>query len=111
MVVFIHHDSRCLRIAGVTAKPVTAWVTQQARDLADAVKLLARAHQTAIWERTRQVLPMQPPGRLLYSMLAETCRVPRNGEPSVTPGAGIPVVRVRPVNVAHSRAGPFSWSW
>ena len=25
-------------------------------DLADAVKLLARAHQTAIWERTRQVL-------------------------------------------------------
>lgn len=25
-------------------------------DLADAVKLLARAHQTAVWERTRQVL-------------------------------------------------------
>jgi transposase len=28
-------------------------------DLADAIKLLARAHQTAIWERTRQVLRMR----------------------------------------------------
>jgi transposase len=28
-------------------------------DLADAVKLLARAHQTAVWERTRQVLRMR----------------------------------------------------
>jgi len=28
-------------------------------DLADAVKLLARAHQTAIWERTRQVLRLR----------------------------------------------------
>ncbi len=28
-------------------------------DLAEAVKLLARAHQTAVWERTRQVLRMR----------------------------------------------------
>src|SRR6195952_4181409 len=28
-------------------------------DLADAVKLLARAHQTAIWERTRQLLRLR----------------------------------------------------
>lgn len=28
-------------------------------DLADAVKLLARAHQTAVWERTRQVLRLR----------------------------------------------------
>src|SRR6195952_4450054 len=28
-------------------------------DLVDAVKLVARAHQTAIWERTRQVLRMR----------------------------------------------------
>ncbi len=28
-------------------------------DLAEAIKLLARAHQTAIWERTRQVLRMR----------------------------------------------------
>jgi len=28
-------------------------------DLADAIKLLARAHQTAVWERTRQVLRMR----------------------------------------------------
>ena len=27
--------------------------------MADAVKLLARAHQTAVWERTRQVLRMR----------------------------------------------------
>ena len=28
-------------------------------DLVDAVKLVARAHQTAVWERTRQVLRMR----------------------------------------------------
>jgi transposase len=28
-------------------------------DLVDAVKLLARAHQTAAWERTRQVLRLR----------------------------------------------------
>jgi len=28
-------------------------------DLAEAIKLLARAHQTAVWERTRQVLRMR----------------------------------------------------
>jgi len=28
-------------------------------DLADAIKLLARAHQSAVWERTRQVLRMR----------------------------------------------------
>ena len=28
-------------------------------DLADAVKLLARAHQNAVWERTRQVLQLR----------------------------------------------------
>jgi len=28
-------------------------------DLADAIKLVARAHQTAVWERTRQVLRMR----------------------------------------------------
>ena len=33
MLVFINHDSRFLRIAGVTAKPVSDWVTQQARNL------------------------------------------------------------------------------
>ena len=33
VLVFIHHDSRFLRIAGVTAKPVSDWVTQQPRNL------------------------------------------------------------------------------
>ncbi len=30
MLVFIHHDARLMRIAGVTAKPAADWVTQQA---------------------------------------------------------------------------------
>jgi transposase len=49
VLVFIHHDTRLVRIAGVTAKPVTDWVTQQARNLsmelaeqASAVKFLIR---------------------------------------------------------------------
>jgi putative transposase len=53
VLVFIHHDSRVVRIAGVTAKPVSAWVTQQARNLsmdltdqATALKFLIRDRDT-----------------------------------------------------------------
>ena len=53
VLVFIHHDTRLVRIAGVTAKPVTDWVTQQARNLsmdltdqANAVKFLIRDRDT-----------------------------------------------------------------
>jgi putative transposase len=53
VLVFIHHDTRLVRIAGVTAKPAAEWVTQQARnismDLADhanTVKFLIRDRDT-----------------------------------------------------------------
>jgi hypothetical protein len=53
VLVFIHHDTRLVRIAAVTANPVTGWVTQQARtiamDLADqanALKFLIRDRDT-----------------------------------------------------------------
>ncbi|MHB1519603.1 MAG: hypothetical protein ACYCYQ_15205, partial [Acidimicrobiales bacterium] len=53
VLVFIQHDSRLVRIAGVTAKPVADWVTQQARNLsmelanqATAVKFLVRDRDT-----------------------------------------------------------------
>ena len=53
VLVFIDHDSRFVRIAGVTAKPVADWVTQQARNLsmefadrAFAVKFLIRDRDT-----------------------------------------------------------------
>ncbi|MDA8356850.1 MAG: integrase core domain-containing protein [Actinomycetota bacterium] len=53
VLVFIHHDSRFVRIAGITRNPVAGWVTQQARnismDLADqanSVKFLIRDRDT-----------------------------------------------------------------
>ena len=49
VLFFIHHNTRTVRVAGVTAKPAAAWVTQQARNLcmelaeqANAVKFLIR---------------------------------------------------------------------
>jgi putative transposase len=53
VLVFIHHDTRLIRIAGVTANPVTDWVSQQARNIsmelakqAFAVKFLIRDRDT-----------------------------------------------------------------
>jgi putative transposase len=53
VLVFIHHDTRHVRIAGITAKPVADWMAQQARnismDLADqakSVKFLIRDRDT-----------------------------------------------------------------
>ena len=53
VLVFIHHDTRLVRIAGVTAKPTADWVTQQARNLsmeladqANPVKFLVRDRDT-----------------------------------------------------------------
>jgi len=48
-----HHDSRLVRIAGITSNPVASWVTQQARNLsmdladqANALKFLIRDRDT-----------------------------------------------------------------
>jgi putative transposase len=53
VLVFIHHESRLVRIAGITSNPVASWVTQQARnlsmdlaDLANALKFLIRDRDT-----------------------------------------------------------------
>ena len=51
--MFIHHDSRLVRIAGIASNPVASWVTQQARNLsmdladqANALKFLIRDRDT-----------------------------------------------------------------
>ncbi|MDA8360241.1 MAG: hypothetical protein M0Z95_28980, partial [Actinomycetota bacterium] len=53
VLVFIHHDSRRVRIAGIRSNPVASWVTQQARNLsmeladrANPVKFLVRDRDT-----------------------------------------------------------------
>jgi putative transposase len=53
VLVFIHHDTRLVRIAGITSNPVTSWVTQQARNISmelaaqtNPVKFLIRDRDT-----------------------------------------------------------------
>ena len=53
MLVFIHHGTRLVRIAGDTTNPVAEWVTQQARNLsmeladhANSVTFLIRDRDT-----------------------------------------------------------------
>ena len=53
VLVFIHHDTRLVRIAGITSNPVASWVTEQGRNLsmeladqANALKFLIRDRDT-----------------------------------------------------------------
>jgi putative transposase len=51
VLFFIHHDTRIVRIAGVTAKPATDWVTQQARNISMALTEQASAVKFLICDR------------------------------------------------------------
>ena len=51
VLVFIHHDTRLIRIAGVTTKPVSDWVTQQARNI--SMDLAERAREIKLLVRDR----------------------------------------------------------
>ena len=51
VLIFIHHDSRLVRIAGVTSNPVADWVTQQARNL--SMELADQAHEVKFLIRDR----------------------------------------------------------
>ncbi|MHB1782990.1 MAG: integrase core domain-containing protein [Acidimicrobiales bacterium] len=51
VLVLIHHDSRLVRIAGITTNPVASWVTQQARDL--SMDLADQAHALTFLIRDR----------------------------------------------------------
>jgi len=49
--VFIHHDNRFVRIAGITTNPVTNWVTQQARNI--SMELAAQTNPVELLIRDR----------------------------------------------------------
>jgi hypothetical protein len=51
VLVFIHLDTRLVRIAGVTAKPVTDWVTQRARNLSTELTEQARPVEFLVRDR------------------------------------------------------------
>ena len=51
VLVFIHHETRLVRIAGVTATPAADWVTQQARNL--SMKLADHANTAKFLIRDR----------------------------------------------------------
>ena len=51
VLVFIHHDSRLVRIPGITTNPVASWVTQQARNLSMELTDQANALKFLIHDR------------------------------------------------------------
>ncbi|HXN60624.1 MAG TPA: hypothetical protein VN886_09235, partial [Acidimicrobiales bacterium] len=51
VLFFIHHDTRIVRIAGVTAKPSTEWVTQRARNICVELSERAVAVKSLICDR------------------------------------------------------------
>ena len=57
VLVFIHHDSRFVRIAGVTANPVAEWVTQQARNL--SIEFTDQAMALTFLIRDRDTSPLR----------------------------------------------------
>ena len=60
VLVSIHHDTRRVRIAGVTANPVAAWVTQQTRNLSME---LADEANAVIYEGALLIKTAAPVGR------------------------------------------------
>jgi hypothetical protein len=57
-LVFLEHGTRRLRIAGITAHPSGAWVTQQARNL--AVELGVRLESPRFLTRARDAKYTEP---------------------------------------------------
>jgi transposase InsO family protein len=51
VLFFIEHGTRLVRLAGVTARPAEAWVTQQARDLCHALADRATAARFLLRDR------------------------------------------------------------
>ena len=51
VLVFIHHDTRFVRIAGITSNPAAGWVTQQARNLSMEVADQAKSAKFLIRDR------------------------------------------------------------
>jgi putative transposase len=51
VLLFIHHDTRLVRIAGITANPVADWVTQQARNVSMELADGARATKFLVRDR------------------------------------------------------------
>ncbi len=58
--LFIHHDTRLVRIAGVTANTVADWVTQQARNLCMALAERPRQSSSSSVTETPSSLRPQP---------------------------------------------------
>jgi putative transposase len=51
VLFFIHHDTLIVRVAGVTAKPATEWVTQRGRNICMELSERAAAVKSLICDR------------------------------------------------------------
>jgi hypothetical protein len=106
VLVFIHHDTRFVRIAGVTANPVTGGVTQQARNLSMALADQANSVKFRIRDRDTMFTASLGPHRRTCPRSAggwHACRA-RSGRRSIDLQWGMPSQHVEVAVGVQQRA-------
>lgn len=94
VLVFIEHRTRLLHLAGVTANPTGAWVTQQARNLAMELDVRMAALRFLVHDRdTKFVATFDEVFRACSVRIITTRHKPRGRTRSASGSSGLFAVR------------------